>query len=51
MRRSWDGSDESQVTDVAGGTEERILAHQAEIGVSPGLGSDRMWSGRDRGVE
>ena len=51
VRESGDVSDDGEMTDVTGGAEERILAHQAEIGVSPGLGSGRMWSGRDRSVE
>jgi len=36
---------------VAGGAEQRVFAHEAEIGVSPGLGRGRKRSSGDRGVE
>jgi len=51
VRESGDVSDDGEMTDVAGGAEQRISAHEAEIGVSPGLGRGCKRRGRDGGVE
>ena len=51
MGESGDFCDDGQMTDVAGGAKQGILADEAEIGISPGLGRARKRIGWDWSVE
>ena len=48
---SRDFRDDDEMADMAGGAEQRVFAHEAEIGVSPGLGRARLRVGWDRDGE
>ena len=51
MRGSGDFCDDDEMSDVAGGAQQRVFAHEAEVGISPGLGRVRLRMGRDLGGE